>query len=313
MTPLGKAYPQPRGIRASVEAIEDEITDELCRLRYDIAVPVWTERKMPGIADRIAFMHIPKTAGVSVIDAFTDRLGAEACLPFSPTIADDDFSGKRFLSGHVYLGDITENAFLFTFLRDPVKQLASHLLWIDHYNMPEHEHKTAGLPASVREGIEALRGKDLSSARDLDRYLAGVPADSVLRIRNLQAELMSFRRGKVEAVGDKRLAQMAIGNLDRLSFVGLSESLAGDMAALFGMLGLGEEPVIKRLNGSPSTNHIDISAPAVRRVLESYVQADIRLYERVASMRSGGSWMDRAKRLLWRFPAPFAETTSRSK
>ena len=201
--------------------------------------------------DRIAFMHLPKTAGVSVIDAFTDCLGAEVCHTFSPTMTDEDFSGKRFLSGHVYIGDITSNAFLFTFLRDPVKQLASHLLWIDHYNMPEHEHETAGFPPSVREGIEALRGKDLSSARDLDRYLAGVPADSVLRIRNLQAELMSFCRGKVEPVGYNRLAEMAIGNLDRLGFVGLTENLASDMAALFGMLGLGAPPAMMKTAQAP--------------------------------------------------------------
>jgi len=253
---------------------------------------------MAEIADRIAFMHIPKTAGVSIIDAFMERLGAEACHTFSPTIADEDFSDKRFVAGHVYIGDITRNAFLFTFLREPVNQLASHLMWIDHYNMPEYGHDVAGFPRSVREGIEALRGKDLSSARDLDRYLAGVPADSVLRIRNLQAELMAFCRGKVEPVGDKRLAEMAIANLDRLGFVGLSENLAGDMAALFGMLGLGGLPTIRRLNGALSANHIDISTPAVRRVLESYVQADIRLYDRVDRMRSRASWMDWAKCLF---------------
>jgi hypothetical protein len=261
---------------------------------------------MPEIADRIAFLHIPKTAGVSIIDAFTEHLGVEACHPFCPTISDEDFSGKRFVSGHVYIENITRNAFIFTFLCDPVKQLASHLLWIDHYNLPDHRQNVAGFPPSVREGIEALRGKDLSSARDLDRYLAGVPADSVLRIRNLQAELMSFGRGKVEPVSDKRLAEMAIANLDRLGFVGLSENLADDMAALFGMLGLGGPPAIKRLNGALSANHIDISTSAVRRVLESYVQADIRLYERVARMRSGGSWMDRARRLFSRFPAAAA-------
>ena len=112
-------------------------------------------------------MHIPKTAGVSVVGAFTERLGVEACKSFSPTIGDEDFINKRFVSGHVYLGDITKSAFLFTFLRDPVKQLVSHLLWIDHYNMPEYEHETIGFPSSVIEGIRALRGKDLSSARTL--------------------------------------------------------------------------------------------------------------------------------------------------
>ena len=240
-------------------------------------------------AKRIAFMHIPKTAGVSVIDAFSRRLGADVCLAFSPTITDSDFTNRQFLSGHVYIGDITKSAFLFTFLREPLKQLASHLLWIDHYNMPEYEHETVDYPLSVREGIKALKGRDLSSARDLGQYLSGVPADSVLRIRNLQAEMFSFSRGKVERMDDLRLAELAIGNLHRLNFVGLSEMLYEDMAALFDTLGLGVVPEIKRLNTALSANQIDISSPAIRQVLQSYVQADMRLYEHVVKIRGVGS------------------------
>ena len=242
-------------------------------------------------------MHIPKTAGVSVTDAFTERLGGAACKLFSPTIGDDDFSERRFVSGHVYFGDITKNAFVFTFLRDPVRQLASHLLWIDHYNMPEYEHETISFPPSVLEGIKALKGKDLSSARDLNQYLAAVPVESDLRIRNLQAELISFRRGQVAPLDDKRLAKIASNNLKQLGFVGLSETITDDMARLFEALGLGEPPIMKQLNTAPSTNHIDVSVPAIRRVLESYVQADIRLYETVARSRRRGSWIERLESL----------------
>lgn len=257
---------------------------------------------MPQFPERIAFMHIPKTAGVSVVNAFTDRLGGEACTSFSPTITDHDFLGKRFVSGHVYIGDITKDAFAFTFLRDPVKQLASHLLWIDHYNMPEYERETDSFPPSVVEGIKALDGKDLSSARDLDRYLATAPATSILRIRNLQSELMSFCRGEVASVSDKKLAEMAICNTRLFGFIGLSETLSDDMARLFEILGLGDPPEMKQLNAAPSRKSIDIAVPAIRSVLERYVQADLRLYDSVLKLRSRRSWRQRLptlRRRVW--------------
>ncbi|MBN3763255.1 sulfotransferase family 2 domain-containing protein [Burkholderia sp. Ac-20365] len=236
-------------------------------------------------SNRIAFLHIPKTAGVSVIDAFVQRLGAESCHTFSSAISEESFKDKRFVSGHVHFGDIHCDAFIFAFVRDPLKQLASHLMWIDHYNQPEYEHELNGFPEKIKNEIRMLANVDFSSARSLDRYFKAIPRDAEIRVIDLQSEMLAFARGSITDMAPAALAKKAISNLDRLGFVGLSENLSAEMQTLFDILDLGPEPVISRLNSSPSSRRVDITAPDIKRTLLKYVQADLRLYEHVVDKK----------------------------
>jgi hypothetical protein len=235
--------------------------------------------------DHIAFMHIPKTAGSSINDAFINRLGAENCLSFSPTISRLDFERRRFVSGHVYLGDIAQSAFIFTFIRNPLEHIASHLQWIDHYNLAEYEKEIGGFSASIQSGIKALKEVDLSNAREIESYLQEHPRNSELRIHNLQSEMLAFHRGHVEAISSRRLANKAIAALNRLSFIGLTEKLVAGMTVLFESLHLGS-PSLKVLNKNLGQRPLDYSVPAIRRVLESAVDADLRLYEYVYVLKA---------------------------
>jgi hypothetical protein len=244
---------------------------------------------------RIAFLHIPKTAGVSVIDSFVNRFGADLCAPFSNKISDKAFECKNFISGHIYLGDIECDAFLFTFVRNPLKQIASHLMWIDHYNQPEYEAEFLGFSDDLKRCIRQLASADFSSARSIDKYLQWLPRDSDLRVINLQSELLAFKRQGVVEVGPKELADRAINNLARLKFVGVSENFANEMKTLFEILNLGSSPVVSHLNSSPSARRIDITLPDIKGTLSKYVEADLRLYEHILDMKENPT---RAKRNL---------------
>lgn len=228
---------------------------------------------------RIGFLHIPKTAGVSVGDAFVQQLGADQCALFSDDMTEKTFRCKRFISGHIYFGDVTRDAFLFTFLRDPIRQIASHLMWIDHYNLPQFQHEFELLPKSVHSGIRQLANTDLSNAKSIDNYLRQHLLDSTLRIVNLQSEMLAFKRQGVVRMSNKELADLAIRRLGELNFFGFSESLQADMSSLFHMLGFDSSPKVSRLNSSPSERMVDHQLPDVRRVLSNYVQADQWLYE----------------------------------
>jgi hypothetical protein len=234
----------------------------------------------------MAFMHIPKTGGVSNIGAFATRLAPDRCRTFSETITDRDFTGKEFVSGHVYLGDITRQCDVFAFIREPLTQIASHLMWIDHYNMPEYEHEAAALPQPVRDGIAGLKSVDFSSAGEIDDFLRGIACNPMLRIANLQSEMMAFRRGQVRSLDDSELARRAIGNLRRLRFVGITDQLSLDMPRLFGELGLGPAPAVGTLNKALSLRSMDLADRSIRRVLRGYVGADLRLYDHVLEARS---------------------------
>ncbi|MFM0559296.1 hypothetical protein [Paraburkholderia sediminicola] len=237
-------------------------------------------------SSRIGFLHIPKTAGVSVTQAFVYELGADQCALFSDKMVDETFLHNRFVSGHIYFGDITRDAFLFTFLRDPIKQIASHLMWIDHYNLPQFQHEREGFPENVKVDIQALANTDLSSAKSIDDYLRLHPLDSPLRIANLQSEMLAFRRQEVISMSNRELADLAIRRLGELDFFGLCETLQADMASLFHMLELSSSPKLSHLNSSPSERVVDYRLPDVRRVLSNYVQADQWLYEYAVNAKS---------------------------
>lgn len=228
---------------------------------------------------RIGFLHIPKTAGVSIGEAFVQQLGADQCTLFSDDMTEETFRHRRFVSGHIYLGDVTRDAFLFTFLRDPIRQIASHLMWIDHYNLPRFQQELEALPKSVHSDIRQLANTDLSNAKSIDNYLRQLPRDSILRIVNLQSEMLAFKRQGVVGMSNRELAELAIRRLGELNFFGFSESLQADMSSLFHMLEFDSSPKVSRLNSSPSERIVDHRLPDVRRVLSSYVQADQWLYE----------------------------------
>jgi len=238
-------------------------------------------------AGKIAFVHIPKTAGVSIIGSFVDRLGASQCLTFTETMSFETFEAKTFVSGHVYLGDIESDPFIFTFVREPLSQISSHLRWIDHISQFD-EIQLRDLPASVRLGIQQIKKVDFSDAKSIDGYLQWLPHDSELRVTNLQSEMLAFRRGRVPRVADKELAKQAVANLGRLQFVGVSEKLSADLGQLFGMLGLGGPPALFHANRSPGSRDIDLSVSSIRRVLLKYIQADLRMYDHIVNLRYPG-------------------------
>jgi hypothetical protein len=256
---------------------------------------------------KIAFMHIPKTGGVSIVDAFQRALGEAHCLVFSDAITDKQFEDKHFVSGHVYLGDIDGDFFKFTFLRDPIKQLVSHLSWIDRYNDPTNADELRLLPPSVQQGVLTLKDVDFGSAKEVDRYLRELADTSDLRVRNLQTELISFKRGMVQPMNSRALAQLAISRLGNLDFLGLCESMTEDMQAAFDLLNIPFPEKINRLNVYEfRRTPVDLRDDAMRRTLERYVEADQRLYDHVLSRRNQGAAgtfgeiVSRAKRFLRR-------------
>ncbi len=239
-------------------------------------------------------MHIPKTAGVSLIDLFEKQLGSERCATFLDPICEDSFAGKSFVSGHVYLGDIQAKAFVFTFLRNPYTQIASHLRWIDHYVQPAFLAEAEAFPEPIGRAIRQIAGVDFSEPASVDRYLSSLQQDGVLRVVNVQAEMLAFRRGRVPAASAKDIADRAIDNLPALSFIGISETLPTDLARLFLTLGFQQQPSLHHLNASPSPRRIDLSNAMMRKVLHKHIEADLRVYNHVLKSRRHG-WFATAR------------------
>jgi len=231
-------------------------------------------------------MHIPKTAGLSIAHAFVRAFGADQCRVLSPEINDSDFENRRFVSGHLVLSTITPNSWRFTFLRHPLAQIVSHLRWLDHYNEPQFQAEAAGFSTSTKAVIQRVRTTDFTSARALQSFFAWLPEDSDVRLINVQAEVMARRFDRIAYRDATELAEQAIANLDQLRFVGVVERMRRDLPLLFRHLDLTCRPAITRQNNVSSQRQIDVRDPDIRRVLECFVGADLRLYRHVMPQRS---------------------------
>ena len=233
----------------------------------------------------IAFLHIPKTAGLAIAHAFTTALGAEACAILNPTISDDDFVGKRFVSGHCVLSTVTPNAWRFTFLRNPVHQLASHLRWLDRYNDPRFQEEALPFSAAMRNLIARVGATDFASARSLQDLFECLPPDPEACLVNLQSDVLARPLEGANYPTPAQLAEAAIANLARLQFVGVVERIERDLRLLFRKLGIDPAPSLERRNVVSSNRRIDTKDPAIRQVLARHVDADLVLYAHVRRRR----------------------------
>lgn len=231
-----------------------------------------------------AFVHIPKTAGRTILHAFEHALGAERCATFLPAITPASFARATFASGHVQLSEIPDSVFAFTFLREPLNQLASHLRWLDRYNDPVFWEEVLPFSASIRAAIARIGQTDFASPASLQAFFDWLPGDTHARLRNVQCEVLAARADRIAYTNAGEMAAAAIAALPRLNFVGLAETLTPDLRSLFRLLDL-PPPLITHQNQLSAPRYVRLADPAIRRVLARQVSADLRLYHHVLSLR----------------------------
>jgi hypothetical protein len=231
-------------------------------------------------------MHIPKTAGSSVVKAFEARFGAANCDIFSTEISDASFAEKAFVSGHVARELITANAFVFTFLRNPYHQIVSHLKWVDHYNMPEFAQEAEEFPDAARAAFRRLAKVDFSNAAGVGKYLEWVNENSSLQVAHAQSAMLGIPALPISQMCMQDLAQIVISRLQAFDFVGISEDVKTDLPLLFETLQIRQRPKLAHANRSPSRRSIDVSNPEMRAVLRKYIETDLYVYGLVSRLRS---------------------------
>lgn len=203
-------------------------------------------------------IHIPKTAGRSLLKALTDAYGVEQVLvvnrkAFREKRSDalDELRKRitpqtRVIHGHIHLSDISEllneypSARLITFLRDPVDRVISH-----YFHEKRILEETGHLSAFKEVPVDTLANYagDEQSRNVMSRFLGGMP-------------------------------------LSRFFFIGCFENFAADLQRLMQMLGkpLKEIPN-ENINRSQSPLRYNIT-PADREMIVSLNEDDVSLYQR---------------------------------
>lgn len=224
----------------------------------------------------VIFVHIPKTAGLTLYDVLNREYGRRHIYTFAAgqqriKASVEAFKGLpeveraryQLLRGHVPFGlhPFVPHAYAYiTLLRDPVKRIISHYYYVR--GNPQHElHREI---TSKRFRLEDYVSSGITTELDNDqtRMLSGV--------------------GDAVPVGgvSRELLDQAIDNLEKaFCVVGLTERFDETLLLMKQQLQWRTYPVYTRQNVSRRESSPDPVSPATRHLIEKQNTLDCELYE----------------------------------
>jgi len=218
---------------------------------------------------KICFLHIPKTAGTSVIEMMRQEIAPEQ---FYYAHGQCISPRSRFLQipqiliGHFFLRDFSprffSDTYVFTFLRHPVDRVISQYYFFRQ--LPRRSHD----PEVV-----------LAKSYPLRDILLGVGDNA--RWNNVQTTWLSGETAS--KIADRQSLRRAIHNLRLLDFVGVYEQLQASWSRLAANLGLanGKLPMCNRTAERPALNELD---PELVKLIEEKNAWDLELYAEACSL-----------------------------
>jgi len=230
---------------------------------------------------KVFFIHVPKTAGSSFNAFLAENLVGDAhcekyldlqARTFRNPVKIREFD---YISGHLNFTDFQANGFnrndyfMMTILRDPVKQLISHINWVIHiFDVGEDFFK--GHPKIIQDMSLELRSLDLNDPAQLIPALqkhAGL-------FQNNQAKYFRDEQGRFDA-------QIAIDNITTLDLVGLTEEYESSVRKFIAMNDCEMAFSLHRKNRNlkyrlkPETL---LSNKEVKHFMENYNKIDAEIY-----------------------------------
>jgi hypothetical protein len=219
--------------------------------------------------DRLApalliFLHIPKTAGRTLLGILERQYGSNAVLDLYDSSFGDgvasltpaQIGSKRVIAGHFYFGvhNHLPGPFRYlTFLRDPVERVTSHYDFVRR--QPDHYLYEAASAMSLPEYVQFCGGREPNN--DQTRLLAG-------------SEMVSS-----DGTAAPAMLPAAKRNLDRHAAVGLTEAFDVSLALMRRTFGW-QRPfyVSRNISGRTRT----AAPPDVLELIRAYNTLDVELY-----------------------------------
>lgn len=224
----------------------------------------------------ILFLHIPRTAGMSLKRMCVEALGANRCLTDVHFLRVErehgvDLDAYEFVEGHVVAGFFGATTAAehwpsrgFTILRDPVARVVSQAVHARHR------------PDQVRgdEWREALRAE----VTDPHALFERVPALCDLQTRQLGFPPFRWPH----RIADESALEAAVALLERLPF-GLTEAFPVSAALFADRFGL-RLPGVVRSNATVADRDADIRSAEFAAAAREHNGFDLRLYEQAAAL-----------------------------
>ena len=238
--------------------------------------------------NRIFFMHIPKTAGTSFNNYIRQYFGygkSHTHIQTTPLAEQQAMAtASHFMSGHITLEHIetiyagTDNLDIHTIVRDPVKQLHSHIGWVKGIALvPEGEFFKKHHHLVQKMGRD-LFNTDLSDPRNLKALADNLDGFQIDFFDNIQTRyFLDYRPDRVE----QKDCDNAIDNLSRFKTIGLTEDFGHYTGEFCDYYRIEQKPITSVHNPSRVRPLFDVNDPDTLAAIEPMVRYDRQLYQAI--------------------------------
>jgi hypothetical protein len=236
----------------------------------------------------LVFMHIPKTAGTS-FNAYARQFfptgKAITHIEELPEDQNDFIRTHTYIAGHLPLGKLTrlcppEQYTYYTILRDPMKQLHSHLNWVKGIGTDPFSGFYKKHPPVIQQLAARLNknaGKIQDTLHSFVQNLNGFECDF---FDNIQTRyFLNYRPDKIRPE-DTLAAQK---NCSLFQQIGTTEAYQKFTRSFCSENGLKYIQQPQPLNRSKQKILYDLAAPDIKEILSPLVTSDMALYEYISS------------------------------
>jgi Sulfotransferase family len=245
---------------------------------------------------KLFFLHIPKTAGTTIVETLASFYPNELRANYIEGIDHDQrllLGNKSFISGHLFLEEIRRLPFAAEFsqmvlLREPYARLASHLRFMDRYATPAFRTDYELLPPHLKEVVNRISEVDFESSESLGEFFSDLSPWSKLAFDNSQVRFLVDDPGPnlASRVLDAEVLDNAIQRLSAFDYIGTTEHIDVFVDQIARAFGLGSNYQVMQSNVAIAGRRLNYLDPQIRDVMHDFVKYDCRLYSEASTRRN---------------------------
>jgi hypothetical protein len=238
------------------------------------------------IPKRVFLLHIPKTAGTSINDYFTNKLGSKYAFPHSfenfELSRSNALQNTFFASGHVSFDKfdrITKNVdgIRTIVLREPFAHLISHLSWVRHLAEEENHEFFLKHPPGIQTIAMEMKNYDFTEPQQVKSFLMRFNRTKISLFYNNQTRyLVSKLRAENLLPSD---IKVACDNLKKFDLVGLTEDFDCYFQALCQQSNNEFNVDSPQSNVAKNYFGLDKSNSKLYELLNPFIRMDLVLYK----------------------------------
>ncbi|WP_314954769.1 hypothetical protein [Bradyrhizobium cosmicum] len=226
------------------------------------------------------FLHIRKTAGVSLRGLLANRFPADRILFQAHSRVGRQLpDGAHFVTGHVgfdYAGRFRRRPTIFTVLREPLSRCTSAYDFFQSHS--ESFFRTLAMELSPEEYQARRRFQERAGQLGATRFLAEEETLARYWLANVQTRQLAGAACNHLRDDDPRLLDVARQHLVSIDLAGILERQSDTLQLLGRMTGWGTLGPLPHLNRTPRSGGPEID-PDSLEILRSWNELDLQLYD----------------------------------